>query len=83
MKAPYHIVTEVLKKSPKASKVCGVEGEAAESDDPRLLRLLNPDVDPRLESGEWSMADDPKLLNSASEVKLCSNVDPKLVESGE
>ena len=60
MKAPYHIVTEVLKKSPKASKVCGLEGEAVEADDPRLLKLLNPagevnlcsDVDPRLESGE-------------------------------
>ena len=34
LKAPYHIVTEVLKKSLKASKVCGVDGEAVESDDP-------------------------------------------------
>ena len=45
------------------SRVCetGVDGEAIEAGDPRLLRLLNP----------------------AGEVKLCSDVDPKLLESGE
>ena len=61
------------------------------------MRLLNPELDPRLESGERSMlsmvcgvdieaieeSDDPRLLNSDGEVKLCSNVDPRLVESGE
>ena len=44
-----------------ASNCDGVEGEAMEAGDPRLLRLLNP----------------------AGEVKLCSDVDPKLLESGE
>ena len=42
------------------SRVCetGVDGEAIEAGDPRLLRLLNP----------------------AGEVKLCSDVDPKLLK---
>ena len=43
------------------SRVCetGVDGEAIEAGDPRLLRLLNP----------------------AGEVKLCSDVDPKLLKN--
>ena len=44
-----------------ASNCEGVDGEAMEAGDPRLLRLLNP----------------------AGEVKLCSEVDPRLRESGE
>jgi hypothetical protein len=60
LKASHHI-KEVLKKYPRASIVCGVEGKAIETDDPRLLRWLNSVgevnlysyVDPRLlESGE-------------------------------
>ena len=58
LKAPYPITDAPLKKSPEASKVCGVEGEAIEAGDPRLLRLLNP----------------------AGEVKLCSDVDPRLLQ---
>ena len=58
LKAPYPM--EVLKISPEDSIVCeiGVDGEAMEAGEPRLLRLLNP----------------------AGEVKLCSDVDPRLLK---